>query len=414
MSEKSGKSKTLPRTTPRTRTPRRPPGGATSSPGKPKQSYRDLNPLEEGGRTARDGFDYQDHVAVNKCLDMLLGDGLSEVWCEAEDDIVLVWTVGAVEEFEFVQVKAHDLNQAWTVPKLCARELGKGGKKKDSIVEKSLAHDRGKEPCRFRVVTRWPPDTVLAVLVHPLSARVEASIHTLLSIAENKIAAALGVLTSPNGNPPAFWVKRAVWEHRSTTIDVRNDNLVKLNRVLDAAGEYLAPDQCGELHAALLAKVQDASLANGVTAKIEKRLVRDALRAWLLGRAKSIQHPTHSGGSGPLLSKLTEAALDGSSIEAAKELRRRYVAEARLPKYLAAEDREAMEGEVLAVLLALKNRLDAGEFNDDGRQFLSRCQTELMRLRDATTGPRPPESLVYGNMYEIMNRCLHRLARVRT
>ena len=70
-----------------------------------KLSYRDIPPLEEGGRIARDGFDYQDHIAVNKCLDMLLGTELSEVWCEAEDDIVLVLTVDDQEFFEFVQVK---------------------------------------------------------------------------------------------------------------------------------------------------------------------------------------------------------------------------------------------------------------------------------------------------------------------
>lgn len=75
------------------------------------QSHRDLDPLEQGGRTARDGFDYQYHVAVSKCLDMLLGSGPSEVWCEAEDDIVLVWTYGGQERFEF------DLNGAATYSK---------------------------------------------------------------------------------------------------------------------------------------------------------------------------------------------------------------------------------------------------------------------------------------------------------
>jgi len=53
-----------------------------------KASYRDLDPVEQGGRVARDGFDYQDHVAVGKCLDMIHEGGPTEVWCEAEDDIV--------------------------------------------------------------------------------------------------------------------------------------------------------------------------------------------------------------------------------------------------------------------------------------------------------------------------------------
>src|SRR4051812_28736710 len=77
----------------------RPPAtaGSTHSVPLPKPTYRDLDPLEEGGPIARKGFAYQDHVAAGKCLDMLLTDGPSEVWCEAEDDIVLVWLIQGVE-----------------------------------------------------------------------------------------------------------------------------------------------------------------------------------------------------------------------------------------------------------------------------------------------------------------------------
>src|SRR5687768_9776176 len=91
----------------------------------PKPSYRDLDPLEEGGPVARRGFAYQDHVAAGKCLDMLLDGGPTEVWCEAEDDIVLVWMIQCEEWFEFVQVKSNELDQLWTVAKLCEKEPGR-------------------------------------------------------------------------------------------------------------------------------------------------------------------------------------------------------------------------------------------------------------------------------------------------
>jgi hypothetical protein len=378
-----------------------------------KVSYRDMAPLEEGGRTARAGFAYQDNIAVGKCLDMLLADGPNEVWCEAEDDIVLVWTIGEAEEFEFVQVKGHDLKQAWTVARLCSGEPGKNGKKK-SIVEKSLAHDRGKETCRFRVITTWAPDTVLDVLSSPISARADPNLVPLLTAASNAIVAQLGACTSPNGNAISFWVDRAEWEHCASTADVVNANLVKLHLVLELKGESLAPDQCKELHAALLAKVQDAALAHAVTHRLDKRLVRDDLRNWLLNRAKEIQHPTHSGGTGPLVAKLTEASISASSIQVAKELRRRYVAEVRFPKYLPADDRDTVEGEILAALHALKVGLDAGAYSDNGAEFLSRCQDELRRVRDTLACQRPTDPVLYGCMYEVMNRCLHRLARVAT
>lgn len=105
----------------------------TKKPVQVKRSFRDLDPLEQGGRVARDRFDYQDHVAVGKCLDMLLGGGLLEVWCEAEDDIVLVWLINNVEWFEFVQVKGNDLGQAWTVAKLCEWETPKAVRDRDGV-----------------------------------------------------------------------------------------------------------------------------------------------------------------------------------------------------------------------------------------------------------------------------------------
>jgi len=381
----------------------------------PSPSYRELDPLEEGGRNARDGFDFQDHVAVGKCLDMLLENGPSEVWCEAEDDIVVVWSVQGGEEFEFVQVKGSNIGQAWTVAKLCAAEPGKDGKKKRSIIEKSLSHDRGRESCRFCLVTQWSPDTVLDVLLRPLSERAGKETALAVATAQSAIEASIGQIRSPNGNGLKFWVERTIWEHRATTLDVKNANLVKLGRVLDQNGRYLAPDQCDELHASLYKRVQDASLAHGVLAKSEKRLHRDELRLWLLNRANAIQHPTHSGGTGPLQRKFGDAGIvDPSYVEIAKDLRRRYLAEARVPRYLSLDDREFFEGEVLAILHGLKSRLDAGEFPDDGRQFLVRCQAELKKIRNPTTGAEPPESILYGYLYEVMNRCLHRLARVST
>jgi hypothetical protein len=385
-----------------------------TSSGALKLSYRDIDPLEEGGRTARDGFDYQDHVAVNKCLDMLLGTGPLEVWCEAEDDIVLVWSAHGQEEFEFVQVKGFNIKQAWTIAKLCARESGKDGKKKHSIVEKSLAHDRGREACRFRVVTQWLPDAVLNVLLLPVSARTDSTSVSALSDAASAIEGALGIIASPNGNGPSYWTAHTVWEHRATSLDVRNENLVKLVRWLDLIGEFLAPDQCDELHTNLHRRVQDASLAHGVTEKEKKRLRRDDLKSWLLGRVRAIQHPTHSGNTGPLQRKLIEAGVDATTIDLARTLRQRYVSEARAPKYLTVEDRESFEDEVLATLHGLKSRLDAGDISEDGKQFLVHCQTDLKALRTAMAGAKPSEAILFGYLYEVMNRCLHRLSRVST
>lgn len=128
-----------------------------------RPSYRDLDPLEEGGPISRRGLAFQDHVAAGKCLDMLLDDGPNEVWCEAEDDVVLIWTIDGEECFEFVQVKGEELGQLWSMANLCQKDSSKDGQRRGkSIVEKSLGHDRGKERCWFRIVTRREPNSELA------------------------------------------------------------------------------------------------------------------------------------------------------------------------------------------------------------------------------------------------------------
>lgn len=350
---------------------------------------------------------------------MLLGGGLTEVWCEAEDDIVLVWHNQGREWFEFVQVKSTDLGQAWSVAKLCEPGPSRNGTGSGKcILEKSLAHDRGQEQCRFRVVTCWQPDATLAALKLEMDnpARTPSSVDiaavtTAISTSFAKKTPAVTPV-SPNANGIAFWAERTVWECRASTPDVQNENLLKLERVLEAAGQYLAPDQRQELHDRLFRRVQDASLECGRTAKSAKRLAVTDLRAWLVGQAHAILHPVQAGTSVALEDKLTAAGVDTTSVEVAKEHRRRYLRDARQAKYLSVDDRDFVEGEILARLHRLKTRLDAGELADDGLQFHSRCQQEILALRDTLAcEPKPPEGTLYGCMYDVMNRCLHRLVR---
>ena len=68
-------------------------------------------PIETvGGTPARRGFNLQDHVAASFCIRMMLDDQLKEVWCEAVDDITLIWQRGLGEEVEFLQVKSEEPN----------------------------------------------------------------------------------------------------------------------------------------------------------------------------------------------------------------------------------------------------------------------------------------------------------------
>lgn len=132
-----------------------------------ESSYRTIKPLESGGERARQGFTFQDHVAAGYCIDMLANPNILEVWCEILDDITLVHKCDEVEEFEFVQVKSNQLNQLWSVARLCEQEQGKP---ETPILEKSFANERLTEPCRFRVVTCCDVNKDLKILTSPLNS----------------------------------------------------------------------------------------------------------------------------------------------------------------------------------------------------------------------------------------------------
>jgi len=251
------------------------PATATAATPPPKKSFRDLDPLEQGGPVARRGFAYQDHVAAGKCLDMLLADGPAEVWCEAEDDVVLVWVTTAGDLFEFVQVKSNELDQLWSVAELC--------KPGDSIVEKSLAHDRGREPCRFRLVTCREPNAELAVLKLKLDNAARTKADSGLDGAVTGIAGRVAAYKSANGNGAEYWVRNTVWECWASSTHAESENLCKLDLILHRENVYLAPDQKREVYAKLVQKVFDASTACGKTnparCPFVVRVQRGSLRA---------------------------------------------------------------------------------------------------------------------------------------
>jgi hypothetical protein len=73
-------------------------------------SVDDVKPSEEGGPTARSGFNYQDEIAVAFLISMLEIPSLLRVHCETHDDVLLVRAVdgSATQSAEYVQVKASE------------------------------------------------------------------------------------------------------------------------------------------------------------------------------------------------------------------------------------------------------------------------------------------------------------------
>ena len=380
-------------------------------------SIHNLRPLEVGGIAARQGFSYQDHVAVAFYLAMLDDLHLAQVWCETDDDITLIRDFGTRETIEFVQVKHEQLAQLWSAALLCHRDGADqpegGDTRPRSILERSLAHDRCHEPCSFRLVTSWHVHPDLELLTLPLTHERrrtgEAEFESLLrDIAQRAERAHRYV--SDNGGDTAFWVRNVVWEVRELTAAVEHSNLLALDSYIARLGYVLAPDQRAELYEKLLIRARDAAEAPFDPDPTRKKLARQGLLDYVQSEILAAQHPSVAADGTALRGRLVDAGLGDETIENAWDLRRRYRMPALSSRYLSLEDRERVEADVLARLNQLRSAWNAREFDDTPVQFHSRCLHALDELR----GQLPmdvPIGILQGMMYDITGRGAHRFTQ---
>jgi len=375
------------------------------------RSIHEMAPLETGGVIARKGFAFQDHVAVGFCLQMLGDSGLQEVWCENQDDITLLWETGKTQNVEFVQVKSAELDQLWSVSKLCCREDGRTG---TSILEKSLAYDRPMQEDRyFRIVTARDVKSELAILKMPLdNAYRRSSCQEITEIAE-KAGRFLPGCISPAGNDYGYWLRRALWDVRHDLDSVHTRNLHHLKRISETYDEFLMSDQIEEIYTELLARVSDAARSEWKLAPEKKKILKVALSDWLAGAIQGSVHPAAKGTGKTLEAKMIAAGIPGDYIDTAKEMKRAYRAETLNRKYLSTSDIKSIECEVAAKMNELKSALDAGTYDDTGIEFHNRCLDALKQLRsEAPTAAKPNLSFLQGCMYNIADRCPHRFRRL--
>ncbi len=372
-------------------------------------SIYNLRPLETGGTQNRIGIDFQDHVAADFCLDMLLDAELEEVWCETQDDITLIWSRSGQRKVEFVQVKSNEFDHLWSIAILCNRD-GKGIG--HSILEKCLANDRCIESCCFRMVTARPVNQDLEILTYSLD-----SAHRLTATeALNTLAVALGQkvkeFKSENQNDYSSWMANATWDVRHTKEAIENKARRKIRKILESEGTFLAEDQIGEVYSRLLNKVWAAGLAKYEIDPAAKRITKADLTVWFRKIVDESLHPTVVGGGKKMQEKMESASIPTDTIQTALEERRYYREEVLKPQYLSLSDRGLMEREVLARLQRLKSQLDAGTVADSGKSFHELCLLNLEELQKTLPLKSEP-SLVFlhGCMYTVVDRCLHRFRR---
>jgi hypothetical protein len=362
-----------------------------------------------GGTPARQGFNLQDHVGAGFCVRMLIDAALKEVWCEAHDDLTVIWDRTSGEEVEFVQVKGEEPNQLWSVALLCQPDGKSKAKSGTSILERSLGQHKCTEPCWFRLVTSRDVMDDLRGLTHPVGSPERAASKGALDSLSQAVSSKVNGFQSPNGKGVDFWVERAHWEVVHAVEAVSDRNRLSLSAALESRGVFLLGDQIAELYKKIVKQVFDASLSAIAEGK---KLRSEAVLKSILDNAEALVHPPPVGGT-RITEKMTAAELTVETIETAKQTRWLYRQRVLRDQYASPSEHRLVEGEVVARLNTLLNRLDTGELLDDGPTFHLRCQNSLAELYEAdATAKKLGLSFLHGYMYNITDRCVHRFLRV--
>ena len=362
-----------------------------------------------GGTPARTGFYLQDHVAAGYCIRIIFEAELKEIWCEAHDDLTILRDGGTGELVEFVQVKNEELDQLWSLARLCQPDSKVKTKAGTSVLERSLAQNSCAEPCSFRIITSRDVNSDLKPLLYALNSAErkssKAAIDALIVEAEKKVNGYL----SPNGKGCSFWFHNASWEVVYTVDAVEDRNLVTLGKALEKLGLFLLVDQVNELYRKLVRLTFDAALSR---TREGKKLKRDTVLQFIQKHAEELVHPAPVSGT-RVTDKMKAASLSAEAIDAANRTRYRYRQAVLTDKYSAPREYNRVEDEVVARLSSLLSKLDSGELLDSGPQFHSRCHSSLEELFNSdSTAKHLGLAFLQGCMYNITDRCSHRFLRV--
>ncbi len=374
-------------------------------------SFYDVMPHDLGGVYARQGFAYQDEVAARYYVEMLTDEKLVEVWCETHDDISLVWKFDGPQIIEFVQVKAENPDQLWTIAKLCERPKfkPKPAIAGNSILEKSLARDRCSELSWFRIVTCRQLTSDLIVLTYKREHEHRSMSYAQFSKLTKQVEEKIGALKSAKGNGAHYWLTNACWEV-ITKADISTLNQKALADALYALEQPYDPDTVRSIYTNLLTLAKNTA-EFGVDKLKEKGISRNQL---LTKISDWIQPYPNKVKSERLKEKLTTAGLDSICINVAQDQQRFYLNKRRTSPYLATEQTSDIEHQVLDALHNLRTSLDSGSLEENGVRFHEQCLKVVRELLPVISDARAlPPGYLSGCMYEITARCRHRFTRLR-
>lgn len=367
-----------------------------------RQSIRELVPHELGGVPARRGFRIQDHVATGFLIGMNTDAALIAVYCEAADDILLLWNRSGVLEPEFVQVKADEPDQLWTLPKFCAQPSGK-----KSIVELSLQRDAWKEDCRFRIVVTRDLEPRLEPFTREINHGSRSATGPVFLKIHTYLVEKLGAVKSASGGTLEYWLARTVFEVVHSEGVIRLRNLSCLEQVLEQNGWFLTSDQREVVYEQLARIAKDAADADGQAQPDAKKLERETIEQLL---ARAVDDVKNNRPNISLEITLGAAGLSPQTIRGAKEATVNFESARRTRRYYGNEDWERLEHEIGGELHRLWAEYEAGAIDDSPLQFHARCLRALSDIHARLAPPIPP-MMLQGALYSRVKRGLLRFDR---
>lgn len=228
------------------------------------------SPSNKGGPAARQGFKYQDHVAVTFILKMLRDSTYLQVECETADDIVAVSKRAGETVNEYIQVKTTEKDSKWNLTECITLE----NKKADtSLFQKSLKCDVRPGLAYFRIVSKRDIAKALEYFAKELDKRATPDAATDRGL---KLAKKFPKSVSAQGRNFIYWADHFVWQVCGDVASLEATNLRMLAEVVDLYGESPSHRQQKDIYESFLGWADDAATANVKTVPEEKIITRTA------------------------------------------------------------------------------------------------------------------------------------------
>lgn len=222
-----------------------------------------------GGPAARQGFKYQDHVAVSFIFKMIRDSSYSQVECETADDIVAVFCCSGGVVNEYIQVKATEGDSKWNWQEVIALE---GLKADSSLLHKSLKCDKRPGLARFRIVTKRDVAKILEGFKTELDERIFPDSTTKRG---EVLVKKFKKFASPQKRDFIYWAENSVWQVNGDVESLEAVNLKTLSQLAERFGNRPNFTQLMAIYEEFLEMADKAATAHVKAAAASKIILRE-------------------------------------------------------------------------------------------------------------------------------------------